>query len=489
MNTAATFLDFLAGQIEQQLSNRLVMLFGPRVNDPAIGSVTWADLGILAICIVVILLIHGAAAVFFHRKKHTTEVAPEMHEWRFHFLTAIGKPLYLLIWLCGIYIAAAPLLTKHGEGNAEGPLRLLASRLFDFGIFIALLWAFFRLTRVLDVKLLAWSKRSASKVDDVFAPLAGRALRVIVPVTGILLALPAMNLPPHYAGILAQASSILIIVTVAWIVSQAVHVGEQTVLAKYDVTVPDNLRARKLYTQIHVLSKGIYFLIGVFTVASILMLFEQVRRFGTSLLASAGVVGVIAGFAAQRTIANLFAGFQIAMAQPIRLDDVVVVEGEFGNVEEITLTYVVLKLWDERRLVVPLSNFIEKPFQNWTRASSNLLGAVTLFVDYSLPVDEIRTAVQQIVENSALWDKRFWNLQVTDATERTMQLRVLVTAGDSGQLWNLRCEVREKLIAFVLKNHPQCLPLLRLMEMNEPEFGLGNDGRRSEPQVRETRSA
>jgi small-conductance mechanosensitive channel len=191
------------------------------------------------------------------------------------------------------------------------------------------------------------------------------------------------------------------------------------------------------------------------------MLFEEVRRFGTSILASAGVVGIIIGFAAQKTISNLFAGFQLAMTQPIRLDDVVIVEGEWGRVEEITLTYVVIHIWDDRRLVVPLSYFIEKPFQNWTRASADLLGSVFVWVDYTLPLDETRNALKKIIESNPLWDKRFWNLQVTDASEKTMQLRVLATSADSSKSWDLRCDIREKLIAYIQKNHPQSLPQLR----------------------------
>ena len=191
------------------------------------------------------------------------------------------------------------------------------------------------------------------------------------------------------------------------------------------------------------------------------MLFEEVRQFGTSILASAGVLGIIIGFAAQKTISNLFAGFQIAMTQPIRLDDVVIVEGEWGRVEEITLTYVIIHIWDDRRLVVPLGYFIEKPFQNWTRASAQLLGSVFVWVDYTMPLDEIRKALKEIIEPNPLWDKRFWNLQVTDATEKTMQIRVLATAADSSKGWDLRCDIREKLIAYIQKHHPQSLPRVR----------------------------
>jgi len=223
----------------------------------------------------------------------------------------------------------------------------------------------------------------------------------------------------------------------------------------------DNLEARKIHTQVQVISKTLYVLISIFTVASMLMLFEEVRRFGTSILASAGVVGIIIGFAAQRTIANLFAGFQLAMTQPIRIDDVVIVEGEWGRVEEITLTYVVIRIWDQRRLIVPLSHFIEKAFQNWTRVSAEIMGSVFVYADYTLPLDEIREEVKRLVESHPDWDRKFWNLQVTDATERAMQIRVLVTAADSGKAWNLRCDVREKLISFLQSKHPQSLPKVR----------------------------
>jgi small-conductance mechanosensitive channel len=286
-------------------------------------------------------------------------------------------------------------------------------------------------------------------------------MRVIVPVIGIIFGLPVIGMSQEYAAVVSKGSSILIICTVAWILFQVVDLSERVVLAKYDITASDNLRARKVYTQVHVLIKTLYVIIVIFTLASVLMLFEELRRFGTSLLASAGVVGIIVGFAAQHTIANLFAGFQLAMTQPIRLDDVVVVEGEWGRIEEITLTYVAVHIWDDRRLILPLSYFIEKPFQNWTRVSAQLLGSVFLWIDYSVPVGELRKAVQRIVESSSLWDKRFWNLQVSDSTERAMQIRVLATASDSSKAWDLRCEIREQLIDFVQKSLPQHLPRMR----------------------------
>jgi small-conductance mechanosensitive channel len=191
------------------------------------------------------------------------------------------------------------------------------------------------------------------------------------------------------------------------------------------------------------------------------MVFDQVRSLGASVLASAGVLSIIIGFAAQRTIANLFAGFQLALTQPIRLDDVVIVENEWGRIEEVTLTYVVVRIWDMRRLIVPLSYFIEKPFQNWTRSRSDLLGTVFIHADYTIPVDAVREELKRIVAQSSLWDGQVCVLQVTNATERTVELRALASAPDASKAWDLRCEIREKLIAFVQQNFPESLPRLR----------------------------
>jgi small-conductance mechanosensitive channel len=182
---------------------------------------------------------------------------------------------------------------------------------------------------------------------------------------------------------------------------------------------------------------------------------------GVSILASAGMIGIILGFAAQRSIATLFAGLQIALTQPIRIDDAVIVEGEWGRVEEITLTYVVIKIWDLRRLVVPVTYFLEKPFQNWTRVSANLLGTVFLYVDYSVPVDEVRRELQAILKVSALWDGQVGGVQVTNSSERTLELRLLMSAADSSKIFDLRCEVREKVLAFLQQNHPGSLPRVR----------------------------
>jgi small-conductance mechanosensitive channel len=225
-----------------------------------------------------------------------------------------------------------------------------------------------------------------------------------------------------------------------------------------------------VYTQVTVLKKVTVAVIVVFTAASMLMVFDSVRQFGTSILASAGIAGVIVGFAAQRSIATLVAGFQIAMTQPIRIDDVVIVEGEWGRIEDITLTYVIVRIWDLRRLVVPITYFIEQPFQNWTRTSSSLLATVYLYTDYGVPLEPLRAELTRILEASTRWDRKVNVLQVTDAKERTIELRALASAADASLAWDLRCEVREKLIDFLQAHYPASLPRVRA-ELHEVAAG------------------
>ncbi len=473
--TGRSFLDETADSLAGPISDGLERLFGPGVQTPVLGPLTWADFGVFACFVLLVLVINGLAAAILRRQTRRLEANPDLQNWRADAFRVLDKPLYLLIWIYGIYLAASPLAQKLSTGEGPHPIRHFLHAFFNIGFFCALFWTFFRFTDVLEVRLIAWAKRTENKLDDLLMPLLVRTLRLVIPLMGLIFALPVIGLSQEYAGVITKGSSILVIVMITWILFQAVQLGERAAMARYDINAADNLQARKVYTQVHVLGKTIYVVISIFAVASVLMLFDEVRRLGTSLLASAGVVGIIAGFAAQRTIANLFAGFQVAMTQPIRIDDVVIVEGEWGRVEEITLTYVVVHIWDDRRLIVPLSYFIEKPFQNWTRASAHLLGSVFLWVDYTLPLELMRKATQQIVEGSALWDKRFWNLQVTDANDKAMQIRVLATAADSSKAWELRCELREKLIAYIQANYPQSLPQVRADLMREERGAAGKE--------------
>jgi small-conductance mechanosensitive channel len=223
----------------------------------------------------------------------------------------------------------------------------------------------------------------------------------------------------------------------------------------------DNLAARRVQTQIEVLHRIVVVIVVVVALSVMLMTFPTIKHIGMSLLASAGLAGLIVGMAMKSTLSSLIAGIQIAFTQPIRIEDVVVVEGEWGWIEEIGTTYVVVRIWDLRRLVLPLSYFIEHPFQNWTRSSSDLLGTVFLYVDYTVPVEEVRAELRRIVESTNLWKGEVCVLQVSDATEQAVQLRALVDAHDSNAAWGLRCFVREKLIQFLQEKYPSALPKVR----------------------------
>lgn len=290
-------------------------------------------------------------------------------------------------------------------------------------------------------------------------------------VVGLNLSLPAANLEGLTEVYVHKILYILFIACFAFLLIQVCKYIKGLIYERHDITIANNLTERKVRTQIGFIYKLAVVIIFIIAVSVILMSFQPVRELGTSILASAGIAGVIIGFAAQKSLANLLAGFQIAFTQPIRIDDVVIVEGEWGRIEEISLTYVVVRIWDQRRLIVPISHFIEKPFQNWTRISSDLLGTVFFYADYSLPIDEIRKELTRILQSSDKWDGKVNVVQVTDATERTVQVRALMSSQNSGDAWDLRCLVREKLIEFVQKNYPESLPKMRA-EMGKPELNL-----------------
>jgi small-conductance mechanosensitive channel len=297
------------------------------------------------------------------------------------------------------------------------------------------------------------------------------------PLLVISFLLPLISLPPAGMEALRRLIEISLLISFSWMLIQTVKVVEDYVRVQFAINKTDNIRERRILTQMQFVRRVLILIIGFFTVALVLMSFSTVRKIGTGLLTSAGIASVIIGFAAQKSIANLLAGLQIAFSQPIRIDDVLIVEGEYGRVEEITFTYVVLGLWDQRRLIVPLNYFIEKPFQNWTRSTSQLLGTVFLYVDYSLPVEAVRAELKRLVEQHPLWDKRVCVLHVTDSKERTMELRVLVSAADSGAAFDLRADLREALVRFIQQHYPGSLPKTRSVVEPEPQSqaasGLG----------------
>jgi small-conductance mechanosensitive channel len=329
---------------------------------------------------------------------------------------------------------------------------------------IAILAGAVALALLIHYEIFALAKRVTRRKDSVIDSLlvrhGERLTKWILPLLAIVLALPALPLRTNHMRSLQHVAGLGLIALVAWVVILLADVFGDAIYAQSE-RISDDLTTRRVRTQIHVLRRIFKIIVVLITIPIMLMTFPAIRQVGTSLLASAGIAGLIVGVTMKPTLSSLIAGLQIALTQPIRIDDEVIIEGESGWIEEITTTYVIVRTWDRRRLVVPLSHFIEHSFQNWSRTTSDLLGTVFVYVDYSLAVDEVRQELDRILQSSELWDGKIGALQVTNASEHTMELRALMSASDSSKLWGLRCAVREKLIKFLQERHPEGLPKMR----------------------------
>lgn len=392
---------------------------------------------------------------------HTPADTARARWWLFRGFRSSLPPLALLIWIHGFYVVLGLLLRQATAREVAGPALIALQWGYGLSLIGALFWLLSRIGRIVEALLVSVSTRADTAWDDVMLPLAGRAIRWALPLVALMVGAPALALSPEVKDLFRNATTLLFIGIVAWILFQVVNAGAAIVLRRHRIDVRDNLQARAIHTQIIVLKKVAQTVIGIFTLASMLMVFDSARQLGASILASAGIAGIVVGLAAQRSLAMLLAGFQIALTQPIRVDDVVIVENEWGRIEDITLTYVVVRIWDLRRLVLPITYFIEQPFQNWTRASADILGTVFLHVDYTVPIEALRAELTRILTGSRFWDGKVNVLQVTDAKEHTLEIRALASAADASLAWDLRCEVREKLIDFMQRSFPESLPRVR----------------------------
>src|SRR5437660_8493089 len=316
-----------------------------------------------------------------------------------------------------------------------------------------------------------WADRTGSVVGKVIIPIAGHSFRLAVPLLGVILLLPLLRLPDNWTWATEKGFGILLIAAFSVLIIRGVNAVQSALMSRHRLDAPDNLSARKIFTQVSVIRKIIVTAVVIIATGSILMMFDPVRQFGTTILASAGIAGIVIGFAAQKTLGNVLAGIQIALTQPLLIGDIVVVEGEFGQIEEITLTYVTVRTWDLRRMILPITYFVEKPFQNWSRVSTDLLGAVVLYLDYQAPIGELRKELKRLVENNPKWDRKVCGLQVTDTKQTTIEVRALVSASNPGRVFDLRCEVREGLIAFLCSNYPESLPRQRNVSQ-PPDEGI-----------------
>lgn len=344
-----------------------------------------------------------------------------------------------------------------------------------FQLLIILFLAFIggELIRImLNIALRIYKRRTGDEVltESIIRNLRP-VLKILLPLILFNMALDTVDISEENLASAHKGMQILLICAFAWLITQIIDVAVDLIYHNYDIEAADNYLARKVQTQVQFIKKALILGVILLAVSAILLSFEGVRNIGAGLLTSAGVTGIIIGFAAQKSIANLIAGLQIAFTQPIRLDDVVIVEGEWGRIEEITFTYVVMRIWDQRRLIVPINYFIDKPFQNWTRSSADIMGTVFLYTDYHVPVEALRKELRRLCEDSPYWDKKVAVVQVTDVTEHSVQIRALVSASNSGNAWELRVMVREKLIEFIREHYPESLPRTRAELQDKRESG------------------
>lgn len=323
---------------------------------------------------------------------------------------------------------------------------------------------------IVFVLLRRLARRKQSVVVGSLVRHSQKMSKWILPLIALLLAVPEARLPAVARASVEHVLGLGLIAAIAWLAILFTDVLVDLIAAHHSIDVADNLEARRIRTQMGILHRIAVVLVIVITAGIMLMTVPAIRHIGMSLLASAGLAGLVVGVAMKGTLSSLIAGIQIALTQPIRIEDAVVVEGEWGWIEEIGATYVVIRIWDLRRLVVPLSYFIENPFQNWTRKSADLLAAVEIFADYSVPVEELRREFQRILKTTGNWKGEVAVLQVTDASERTVKIRALMDARDGGTAWDLRCYVREKLIQFLQQKYPHALPRLRA-DLDQPRAG------------------
>ncbi|CAK0761634.1 ABC-2 type transport system permease protein [Gammaproteobacteria bacterium] len=370
--------------------------------------------------------------------------------WTQEIIVPLARGLRILLVLGGGFV----LLTLSGLGD------LVVGKI-GWEPFLGIISAILLGNLLLLVFVGLIIERLGSALGNTIIRYGRKPVGMILASVALQFFLPWLRLTTEWQPLLQQILEVARIVGISWLSDRLMAMVEEIVSERCRFDVRDNLKSRRVQTQVQILRRIVTIIVYLVTIAAILMTFPQARKIGTGLLASAGVAGLVAGVAARQILENLIAGIQIGLTQPIRLDDVVVVEGEWGRIAEIRATYVVVELWDKRHFVLPINYFITHPFQNWTRIDSDLLGTVSFYVDYTFPVDEGRRELKRILTDSPLWDGQTWGLDVTNTSDRSMELRALMSATDASSIWNLRCLVRERFLSFLQREYPNCLPRMR----------------------------
>jgi len=443
------------------LSAFLSQMLGPWSQTDLFLQVTPAKLilGFLSALIILVLLrIARRILKGIHRRPKTDE---SQRYWIDGLLHAFRKGLGLFAWITALFLFVSPLLPHVAIAlNSQAPFEI-ASRLAEIGYFLSLVIFCYYTVRLAGGWLNRLAQRQPRRWYDPTFPLLGQLIYYNFLLISFQYFIELLRLPGSAAAVSSKIVGIVSIVVNIMMLIQMVRALEDIAMVRTEHRGYDTYRYRGLQTRFRVLKQLIIFVLVIVAAAAVLMNFDPVRQIGAGLLASAGVAGVIVGLAAQKSLSTIIAGLQIALTSPMKIGDVVVVDGEYGEIEEISLTYVVVKAWDQRRLVLPITYFIDKSFQNWTRSSSELLGTVFLYVDYMVPIDELRAEAKRLVEESSLWDKRAFGVQVTDWKTDSVEIRILVSAAAAGKLFDLRCEVREKLLAYLQQREPGAFPKVR----------------------------
>jgi small-conductance mechanosensitive channel len=445
-----------------RLSVWLGQILGPWSTHDLFLQITPAKiiLGVLsALVALAILQICRLLLAAIHRQHHNE---PSKRFWVGGILRALRKGLGIFFWVSAIFLFISPLLPHIAIAlQNEGVFRLV-SKATELGYFAALLVFCYYLTQLINSWLTLRAQRQPRQWYYPAFPFLGKLLLYNFILLSLQLTLFLLQLPGSAQDIGTKLVSIATaIVNCVNFIQLIVALEDMLVTRTGSRDYYDIYKFRSFRTRLRVLRHLLVFLVVIICIGLILMNIDAVRQVGTGLLASAGVAGVIFGFAAQKSFSTIIAGLQIALTSPMKIDDVVIVEGEYGTIEEITLTYVVVKLWDLRRMILPVTYFLDKPFQNWTRTSSELIGSVFLYTDFMIPIDEVRRAGQQFVAASPLWDKRVYAAQVTDWKNETIEIRILVSSDTAGHLFDLRCEVREKILEYLQQRNPRAFPHVR----------------------------
>jgi small-conductance mechanosensitive channel len=457
------------------LSAGLSQLLGPWSQSDLFLQITPAKLvlGLLSALIILLLLrIFGLILRRISRKPRPDAV---QRYWVDGLLRAVRKAIGIFAWVTACFLFVSPLLPHLAIAlNSQTPFQV-TGRLAEIGYFVALVVFCFYVVRLVDSWLNRLAQTQPRRWYYPTFPLVGKLLYYDFLLTAFQYLVNLLRLPGGAAALSSKIVAIVSILVNTVMFIQMVRALEDIAISRTELQNYDTYRYRSFQTRIRVLRQLIIFVLIIVCAAAILMNFQAVRQIGTGLLASAGVAGIIVGLAAQKSLSTIIAGLQIALTNPMKIDDVVVVDGENGVIEEISLTYVVVKIWDQRRLILPITYFIDKSFQNWTRSSSELLGTVFLYVDYLVPIETIRAEAKRIVSESALWDKRSVGVQVTDWKTDSVEIRILVSAESSGKLFDLRCEVREKLLAYLQQQDPGVFPRVRNLVGGDLQERDGNE--------------